>query len=48
MAFFAIVSLWLPLLGVTGFALGIGILYMIYRLDGGKLRFISWYRAMWF
>ena len=48
MAFFVIASLWLSFLGVIGFALGVGILYMIYRLDGGKLRFIPWYRAMRF
>lgn len=48
MAFFVIASLWLSLLGIIGFALGVSILYMIYRLDGGKLRFIPWYRAMRF
>lgn len=48
MAFFVISSLWLSFLGIIGFGLGVGILYMIYRLDGGKLRFIPWYRAMRF
>lgn len=46
MAFFVIASLWLSFLGIIGFALGVGILYAIYRLDGGKLRFIPWYRAI--
>ena len=48
MAFFVIASLWLSFLGIVGFVLSVGILYMIYRLDGGKLRFIPWYRAMRF
>ena len=48
MAFFVIASLWLSFLGFNSFVLGVGILYMIYRLDGGKLRFIPWYRAMHF
>lgn len=48
MAFFVIASLWLSFLGIIGFVLNVGILYMIYRLDGGKLRFIPWYRAMRF
>ena len=48
MAFFVIASLWLSLLGIIGFALGVGALYVIYRLDGGKLRFIPWFRAMQF
>ena len=48
MAFFVIASLWLSLLGIIGFALSVGILYMVYKLDGGKLRFIPWYRAMRF
>ena len=48
MAFFVIASLWLSFLGIIGFGLGVGILYVIYRLDGGKLRFISWFRAMQF
>lgn len=48
MAFFVVASLMVSFLGIIGFGLGIGILYMIYRLNGGKLRFIPWYRAMWF
>ena len=48
MAFFVIASLWLSFLGIIGFVLSVGILYMIYRLDGGKLPFIPWYRAMQF
>lgn len=48
MAFFVIASLWLSILGIISFGLGVGILYMIYRLDGGKLRFIPWYCAMRF
>ena len=48
MAFFVIASLMVSFLGVIGFGLGVGILYAIYRLDGGRLRFIPWYRAMRF
>ena len=48
MAFFVIASLMVSFLGVIGFGLSVGILYVIYRLDGGKLRFIPWYRAMQF
>lgn len=48
MAFFVIAFFWLSFLGIVGFVLSVGILYMIYRLNGGKLRFIPWYRAMRF
>ena len=48
MAFFVVASLWVAFLGFIGFGLGVVILYMVYRLDGGKLRFIPWYRAMRF
>lgn len=48
MAFFVISSLWLSFLGIIGFVLSVGILYIIYRLDGGKMRFMAWYRAMRF
>ena len=48
MAFFVIISLWLSFLGIISFVLGVVILYMIYKSDGGKLRFLPWYRAMRF
>ena len=46
MAFFAIAFLWLAGLFSVGGMMWVLILFSVYRLTGGKLSFLAWFRAM--
>ena len=48
MAFFTIAFLWLSGLFLAGVSISIIFLFLVYRMDGGKRSFRSWFRAMRF
>ena len=48
MAFFTIAFFWLYFLFLTGGIIFVLLLFLAYRLTGGKRSFLSWFRAMQF
>lgn len=48
MAFFTIAFFWLFGLFLVGVSISILFLFAVYRLTGGKRRFLSWFKAMKF